>query len=152
MLPKSADQALDVALSVDLIFGGFAMSHADDTTQMWHELAWIEGICDRWDSFFYSLMDQPTRAAALCSLGLLLVSGEAGPLPQSVCSRWLSFFGMLVGHPRQAKELCALGLELVSKGPSRDLDNVRDQVRKVLMSRTVLPETGSAHSRRESAL
>lgn len=108
------------------------MSHADDTTQLWKEMAFVETICERWEAFFYPLLDEPSRATALCALGIMVVTGRSTMPPQSVGGTWLSFFGSLAGRPHQAKQLCALGLEMVALGPPRDNGPIRAQIRTIL--------------------
>lgn len=111
------------------------MSHAEDTTQLWSHLAWIESVCDRWESFFYALVDEPDRALALCILGIRTVSGQSCTAPQSVNSRWLSLFGSLAGKSQTATELCELGLRMVKNGPPHDGERLRNQIRSILMDR-----------------
>ena len=111
------------------------MSHAEETTQLWNDMLWVESVCDRWDAFFYSLIDQPNRALALCSLGIMVVSGQSTTPPQSVGSRWYSFFGSLAGRTDKAKDLCALGLEVVLTQKFPGGENIRNQVRSILMSK-----------------
>lgn len=114
------------------------MSHADDTTLMWDQLAWIESICDRWEGFFYALIDEPNRAEALCILGLRAVSGKALDVPQSVNSRWMSLFGCLAGRTETTSELCELGLRMLRNGVPGDGEGVRTQVRMILRTRMTL--------------
>lgn len=112
------------------------MSHADDTIQRWEETAWIESVCDRWETFFYSLMDEPNRAVALCTLGIMLVTGKCTMPPQSAGGNWYSLFGSLTGRAQEAKELCALGIEIVSLQQPTNVKATRAQIRAILTRRT----------------
>lgn len=109
------------------------MSHAEETNQRWEQMAWAESICDRWETFFTSLVDEPNRAMMLCSLGIIFVSAQ-GINPPRTGSDWLSLFGALSGKPQLAKDLCAIGLEMIFKGIPRETEVIRDQVRAQLMT------------------
>lgn len=115
--------------------GDTEMSHADDTTQLWGHLAWIESVCDRWEGFFYALIDEPDRAEALCLLGIQAVSGKSCFAPQSVNSRWMALFGCLAGRAHTAVELCEIGLRMVRNGPPRDGERLRNEIRTLLNGR-----------------
>jgi hypothetical protein len=109
------------------------MGHVKDTNQLWDEMERIESICNRWETFFGSLVGEPQRATSLCTLGMLVVSGHAQLASQSGGGEWLSFFRSLVGKTQLAKELCAIGLEMVLTGSAHDQEEFLTQVRRATM-------------------
>lgn len=109
------------------------MSYSEDPGRLWRELAWIDDVYERWEQFFGSLMDQPERAEALCSLGLSVLRGEAVVCPQSASSRWMGFFTAVAGRPHKARALCALGLELVRREAIPCNETFRGCVRSILL-------------------
>ncbi len=110
------------------------MSHAEETWQRWNEIGWMETVCERWEAFFGSLVDEPARAEALCALGLKVIRQEAFAYPYSGSSQWFTFFGSLIGKPEEAEALCALGLKVVRCEAVPGDEAIRTSVRSVLQS------------------
>ncbi len=111
------------------------MGHADETRQRWEDIAWVETVCDRWEAFFRSLLGEPWKAEALCSLGLKLVRGEVCAAPQSTSSVWFTFFSSLFGKPTVAAQLCALGMQVVRGDIVLSPNGARQTARSILEGR-----------------
>ncbi len=117
------------------------MRHHDETCQRWTEIAWVETVCDRWEAFFESLLDQPLRAEALCMLGVRLVTGDIPAYPQSVSSLWVTFFGSLLGKPKQAARLCSLEMGMVRGEAAPGGMAIRSLARSILQGQSRTSES-----------
>jgi len=92
----------------------------------------MDSVCEHWEALFGSLRDEPSRAEAICSFGLKMITeARINAFPQGRTRGLLPFFSLLADYPDAARRLCSLGMRVVKRDVERN-ETTRSRVRAIL--------------------
>ena len=126
--------------------------NAHETQRRWNETRWMDSVCEHWEALFGSLRDEPSRAEAICSLGLKLIMEDGvNAFSQGRTRGLLPFFSLLLDCPEAARRLCSLGMRVVKRDVERN-ETTRSRVRAILWDILPSRQLMNGHSSRGHAL